>query len=216
MRLNKQLLTSIVFFFFIIFSSEIIAASGSVTVGFAGTHSSRGAFVDITANQDLSVTGFDLNLAVGAVTVDIYSKVGATTVSDTTNSASWTLYQTVNVTGNGQGIATNVAINPFPITSGQTVAFFTVTDLDGKMYNGNNGGDTTSATNSALTILSAFEAHGIFSNAYTGWPWQGTVFYNTGGAVTPATIPTLSQWALLLLIISLGFISYRVSYQRTK
>jgi hypothetical protein len=184
------------------------AAPGSLSVGFAGTHGSQGAFLDVTANQDLNITSFDLNLGTGSVDVTIYHKVGATTLADTTNSGAWTFYQTVSVTGAGQGTGTNVPITPFPIASGQTVAFFIASDTDGLLFNADGDGVTSGASDSAMTIFSAFEAHGIFTNSYEGWPWQGTVNYDTGFAPN-VPIPTLSQWGVILLALMLGFIALR-------
>lgn len=188
------------------------AASGSLSVGFAGTHGSRGAFLDITANQDLQVTSFDLNLGVGSVDITIYQKVGATTVADTTNPGAWTTYQTVNVTGVGQGTGTNVPINPFPITNGQTIAFLITADTNGVFFNATGDGATSSATDAAMSIFSAFETHSPFdpSSTYEGWPWQGTVNYNIGAVPVSATpVPTLSQWGVILLVILLGFVGVK-------
>lgn len=181
------------------------AAPGSLSVGFAGAHSSQGAFLDVTANQDLDITSFDLNLGTGSIDVTIYHKVGATTLADTTNSGAWTMYETVNVTGVGQGTGTNVPITPFAIASGQTIAFFIAADTDGLLYNASGELVTSGASDTAMTIFSAFEAHGIFTASYQGWPWQGTVNYDTGSGST-APVPTLSQWSVILLTLMLAFI----------
>lgn len=205
MKLSQLFATFILLFSVV----GVNAAPGSLSVGFTGTHATRGGFLDVTVNQDLEITGFDLNLAQGSQTIEIYYKSGATTLADTTNSGAWTLHDTVVVTGNGQGVASSVSITPFAMSSGQTVAFYTVSDTDGDMFNESGDGATSGASDAAMTILSAFESHGLFSGAYQGWPWQGTVHYNTLDLVAPTSIPTMSVWGLGILAGLLGLIGMR-------
>lgn len=192
--------------------APLALAQGTVSTGFTGSHSSRGAFVDVAATSALSVTSFAMNLAVGPVTVSVYTKAtpGATTSGDTTNAAAWTLLTTVNVTGNGQGTGTGVAIPAVGIGAGQTQAFYLVTDADGKLFNAN--GNVTTASNASMSITGAWESHGLFSNAYNGWGFMGAVCYNGAdcGAVAPPPpqvsqpVPTLSEWVMIAMSMSLA------------
>ncbi len=197
---------------FVLFAALLLAipvasAQGTLSTGFAGTHGSRGAFVDITAIAALSVTSFAMNLATGPVTVSVYTKSGATAGSEDTAGA-WTLYTTVAVTGNGQGTGTGVLIPPFAIGAGQTYAFYLVTDADGKIFNAN--GPVSSASNADISFAGNYESHGLFASTYNGWGFQGTVCYNGGDCgAAPAPlpqqpVPTLSEWALIVMSLLLA------------
>jgi hypothetical protein len=200
------------FFAALLLGAPLALAQGTVSTGFAGAHASRGAFVDVAATSALSVTSFAMNLATGPVAVTVYTKAaaGATASGDTTNAGAWTLLTTVNVTGNGQGIGTGVAIPAVAVGAGQTQAFYLVTDADGKLFNAN--GNITTASNASMSITGAWESHGLFSNTWNGWGFQGTVCYNGAdcGAVAPPPprisepIPTLSEWAMIAMSMALA------------
>lgn len=157
--------------------SSVAADTGSLSVGFAGTHLSSGAYTDFTAAVDLTLTGFDLNLVTGSVTVDIYYKAGTATGFTSTPGA-WTLLASVPVMGNGQGVATYVAIPGISIAAGETYAVYFY--ADNQIYNAD--GPITGASNAHLTIVGAWENHGApFGGAiYNGWGWQGTAYYSYG------------------------------------
>ena len=204
---------------FVLFAALLLAiplasAQGSLSVGFGGAHASQGAFVDITASRALSVNGFAMNLATGPVTVTVYTKSGTTAGSEETPGA-WSLYTTVAVTGNGQGTGTGVAIPPFPIGAGLTYAFYLVTDTDGKIYNAD--GPITGASNADMSFTSAYESHGLFTDTYNGWGFQGTVCYDGAdcGAApvyVPTEVPTLSEWGMIglsLLVAALAAVQLR-------
>jgi hypothetical protein len=198
----------------------LASAQGALTVGFAGTHPSRGAYVDITASRALSVTSFGMNLATGPVTVSVYTKSGATAGSEATSGA-WTLLTTANVTGKGQGTSTGVSIPAFAIGAGQTYAFYLVTDTDGKLFNGSGSGVTSGTSNADMSWISRYESHGLFSITYNGWPFQGTVCYDGGdcGAaapVAPTEIPTLSEWGMLLLSLLVAGLAAARLYRRNR
>jgi len=197
----------------LLLAAPLALAQGTVSTGFAGTHASRGAFVDVAAMSALSVTSFAMNLASGPVTVTVYRKtaLGATTSGDTTNAGAWTQVAVVSVTGNGPGTGTGVGIPSVAVGAGQTQAFYLVTDADGKIYNAN--GNITTASNASMSITGAWESHGLFASTYNGWGFQGTVCYNGAdcGAVTPVPppqalqpIPTLSEWAMIAMSMALA------------
>jgi hypothetical protein len=195
----------------LLFTISLASAQGTLTVGFAGTHSSRGAFVDVTAVAALNVTSFAMNLAAGPVAVTVYTRTaaGATQSGDTTSAGAWTLLTTVNVTGNGQGVATGVTIPSVAVGAGQTRAFYLVTNADGNIFNAN--GPTTGASNAAMSFAGNWESHGLFASTFNGWGFQGTVCYDGGfcGAAAPPVaiqtpIPTLSEWALIAMMLLLG------------
>jgi hypothetical protein len=204
----------------LLLAAPLAMAQGVLSAGFAGTHGSRGAYIDISATSALNVTGFAMNLQTGPVTVTVYTKSGTTAGSEATSGA-WTLWTTVNVTGKGQGSGTGVAIPPFAIGAGQTYAFYLVTDTDGKLFNGCCDSATSAASDATMSWISRYESHGLFSVTYLGWPFQGAVCYNGGdcGAAAPVAateIPTLSEWGMILLSLLVAGFAAAHLYRRNR
>jgi hypothetical protein len=201
----------------LLIAAPVAVAQGTLSVGFAGTHASMGAFIDVTALQATSITGFQMNLATGAVTVSVYTKAG-TTAGFENNAGAWTLHATVSVTGNGQGVATNVSIPPFAMTGGQTTAFLLAVDTNGKMFNDCCGSATSSAADAVLSFVSRYDTHNPFSGSstYLGWPFQGAVVYGAVIPAAPTDVPTLSEWTLVALMLTIALFAAASLRQRRK
>jgi hypothetical protein len=202
---ESNVIKKIVVFAALLLAVPLAHAQGALSVGFGGTHASRGAYIDVTNTGGTShnVTGFALNLGTGSRTISIYTKSG-TAAGFLTSSGAWTLYATVNVTGKGQGTGTGIAIPAFAIGTGQTYSFYVVSDTDGTLYNSCCDSAVNGAGDGNMSWTSGWESHGLFATTYTGWPFQGTVCYDGGdcGAAAPyvpVEVPTLSEWTLIAL-----------------
>ena len=179
------------------------AQAGSISTGFDGAHETRGAFVDVTPTRNMQITGFALHMNAVPATIDVYTKPGATTSATASDPTAWTLLTTVEIDGNGPGVGTGINIPAVSINAGDTVAFYLVSDQDGKMLVSNS--PVTSASNADVTIEGNFESHGLFTSVFAGWGFLGTVCYDGGDCGAAASIPPLpvpftsGLWVLLLL-----------------
>jgi hypothetical protein len=82
---------------------SLSASGNSITTTFAGNNQFTGNMFDIAiGSSSVNVTGLDVNVDTGSMTIDAYMTPG-TFAGNTTNPAVWTLVSATAVTGLGEG-----------------------------------------------------------------------------------------------------------------
>lgn len=157
-----------------------------LTTLFASNNNFAGNSFDITASTDLTVVGFEVNLAtiVPLWTVQVYTRAGTANGFEQ-NPAGWTLLGTVQVVGAGVDQPTHVDVGGLAMTTGETVGVIitvveAVSGVGGFNY---TNGDPTVYSNADMSITT-------YAGLGNGWPpssvfpgrmWNGTVHYNYSG-----------------------------------
>jgi MYXO-CTERM domain-containing protein len=160
----------------------LLPASGnSITTTFADNNQFTGNMFDIAiGSSSVNVTGLDVNVDTGSMTIDVYITPG-TYVGNTTNSAVWTLVSATAVTGLGAGVETPVAVTPFTLSGGATYGMYVTIDENVNqaphMYytNGNN-----TYSNADLTLTLGDGIGGLFGSldVTASRTWNGVIDYN--------------------------------------
>jgi hypothetical protein len=98
------------------------AYAGTLTTEFAGGNGQDGNMFDVVVGSNpLTITGFDLYLSSGTMTIEVYAKNG-TWVGSENNPLAWTLVSSVpNVVGPGP---THIDVTPFVLTAGSVWALY--------------------------------------------------------------------------------------------
>ncbi|MBN1180397.1 MAG: hypothetical protein JXD18_14400, partial [Anaerolineae bacterium] len=107
----------------------VAAASGSITTMFAFNNGALGNMFDITAAEDITITGFDINIDTPGASnlVLVYYKQGSYVGSETT-AGDWTLLGSATVTSNGEDVPTPLAVGGLTIPAGETYGLFITLD----------------------------------------------------------------------------------------
>lgn len=185
-------LLSVVFFFSLCLTMVLpsMASAQTLTTTLAGGNSFNGNMFDIVARDDLTIDGFDVNIATGSQTIEIYYKSGSYSGFET-NSAAWTLAGSASVSGAGQGTAVTVPVDVnLSITSGQRYAFY-VTNTSGTMFY--TDGSTEGAVYAQNADLFFYEGVGKaypFGSTFTPRIWNGVIRYSKNNQ--PPTIAPIS------------------------
>ncbi len=104
-----------------------VNAAFTLQTTFVGGNGFSGNMFDVVAKNDISVTGFQLNVdSFSILNYEIYTKTD-TWVGFQNNSAAWTLIGSGTVQGNGQGNASDLIslTSPVSIATGSSTAFYT-------------------------------------------------------------------------------------------
>ncbi|MEM6261584.1 MAG: PKD domain-containing protein, partial [Bacteroidota bacterium] len=173
------------------------AKQDTLDTQYDGQDFGAGNFFDVTANFDITVDSFAMNiddLGVTTEEVKVYFKPGSYQGFQT-NPGAWTLVDSVVVTPNGQGALTRIPIGGLNIQAGQTVGM--AIEVEGS-FNAvfTNLPAGTQSSNRELTITSG-EGFGppIFGTPIPDRAWNGTIYYTGPGCespriAVPATIST--------------------------
>lgn len=164
----------------------------SLTTQFASDNNFAGNSFDLIATGDITVVGWDINLATYLPDYDInvYWKEGTASGFEQ-NAAPWTLLGTENVVPNGVDIPTHVDIGGLEINAGDTVGVIiqspdAVSGTGGFMYT-NNGPFTYSNSDLSIITYRGLSAEWPPSSAFTYRGWNGTVHYDYGVALARET-----------------------------
>lgn len=149
-------------------------SADTLTTTFLSNNGSGGNFFDVNVLNNLTVTGFEVNLSAAAgtpVTVGVYYRSG-TFVGNTGSAAGWTFAGTFNATAGGTNLPTSVVL-PTGIALPTGVSAFYLYKADAGVYNWNyvNGAAVGNLFASDAN-LQIFEGNGIADAA----PFTGLVF----------------------------------------
>jgi hypothetical protein len=146
---------------------------------FEGGNGAHGNMFDIYAYNDLTITGFDLNVdSFGSETVEIWYRSGSYYGYESSSSY-WTLLAVVNVIGEGSGNPTHVNVDPFHIQEGQSYGLYIW--LDSGTSGGIDYSDGTEVySNSDLQITSGTGNGADWGSVYQPRIWNGAIYYQPG------------------------------------
>lgn len=197
-----------IFALFVLTSAIFTGASqaATLTTSVTTTGGCEGIFVDVSAKGlPVRITGLE-SVVVGEDDVSVFYKVGSYSGAEQ-NAAAWTLLKTERVSGGSGFIQTLYPINVGPgvtIPAGQTYGFLIwINNASGSgvkaiRYNTDGVNDTTE--DSAIRIYSGQSScGGSVNDPFDGTSniraWRGSVSYEA----VPQAIPTMSEWALMIL-----------------
>lgn len=174
-------------------ASSGMAGAGTLTTGVTGTSSFIGEMFDIVAVNSIEVTGFDVHLAAGTGTYEVWYRPG-THVGFSTSNVGWTLASTTTLVSNGNGTFTPVTNNiSVIIPAGQTYGFYIVANTGPNVrYNPGTALGNIVAQNSDLQLLEGTTGNTYFNCATSPRAFNGKVIYNTFGCTSPRIPVTLT------------------------
>jgi hypothetical protein len=166
------------------------------------------------ADNDLFVTGFDVNLSYGTYDLALYSINGSWQGSENT-AADWSLLSTTTVSSTGPGIATYADFDDFWLSANSSTGLYiTLTsNLDtGVMYysDGTSVGSLWAA-NSDLQLLEGIGVEYAFGTTYSPRGWNGTIYYETEMSAVP--VPA-AVWLFVSGVIGLAGVARRQQKSR--
>lgn len=186
MKLNRSLAA-------LAFAALIGVSQAQVlSTGFTTNNGQSGNMFDLNATVPLIVTGFDINVDAGAVTINVYSITGGGTfLGQQSNAAAWTLEGSFPVNGAGLNLPTALPQTlAIPVNPGTpTGIYITVTVGTGLNYTTGpaNSFQGTLATDGILSVTSGIgKALPLFTGANFGGltpgttasrQWSGNVYY---------------------------------------
>lgn len=140
------------------------------------------------ADNDLYITGFDVNVGYGTYDMALYSINGTWQGSENT-AANWSLLSTTTINSTGSGAATYADFDNFWLSANSSTGLYiTLTsNLDsGVMYysQGTAVGNTWAA-NSDLELLEGIGIEYAFGTTYSPRGWNGTVYYEMSASEVP-------------------------------
>ncbi len=154
------------------------ASGGDLTSTFTSNNGQNGNMFDLVALNDITITGFDINMAAGTQTAEIYHRVGGYAGHETT-STSWALVGSTSVTSTASDVAT-----PVPLTmsinanAGETHSFYvTLTSGSMRYTNGTSEGAVYAADDNAQILEGVGKAY-PFGATFRPRVWNGTVHYD--------------------------------------
>lgn len=180
------------------------AQTQSLNVPGGTDNAARAIMFDITAANTVTITGFSLRAIQTDGPVRVYGRVG-THVGNTGSSAGWTLLAS-GVMSSGADVAFPSAMS-MVIPAGQTGAIYIASDDVYFEYRSGTGVGNTVVADADIALLegTAKSAPDFSPIDYTQRIFVGSVSYLIGShAPAPAPIPTLSEWALILLGVALA------------
>jgi hypothetical protein len=179
----------------LIVAAASLARGSSIFTTFAGGNRFTGNMFDVSVGSSaLLVTGLDVNVDTGSVTINVYTKAGTYVGSDT-NSAAWTLDSSTTVTGLGTNNETFVSVTPFLLAANAVTGMYVTVDSNTNappyMYytNGNN-----TYSNADLTLTAGEGLGGLFGSLATtqSRTWNGQIDYTVQTATPePSTFGLL-------------------------
>lgn len=161
-------------------------SNGLTTPFNSGGNIADGVMFEITANQNIFVTGFTGNIS-GSGTLEIYVKDGSYSGSETV-AANWTLLGTPTVTSSGINVPTFI---PFPmvlpISLGGTKSFYITGQNPGPefLFTASGTEGSVLASDGSISINTGIGIEYPFSSTmYSPGSWNGIIHY--GKSYTPS------------------------------
>ena len=151
--------------------------SGSLKTTYLGSNGHDGAMFDITANETMTITGFDLAHDFSdPVTIEVYYTPGGYAGNES-NAAAWTLLGTDTVYPNERGVAAFAEIGGLSIKPGETYGIYITevgTAAGAMRYD--NGSQTFD--NGEIRIETGVGLAYPFGSSFSPRTWNGTVYYS--------------------------------------
>ncbi len=163
--------------------------AASITTTYDGALGQEGNMFDVlVADNDLYITGFDVNMGYGTYDMALYSIDGTWQGSENT-AANWSLLSTTTVASAGPGTATYADFDNFWLSANSSTGLYiTLTsNLDtGVMYysQGTAEGNLL-AGNSDLQLLEGIGVEYAFGTTYSPRGWNGSVYYEMSASEVP-------------------------------
>jgi hypothetical protein len=169
----------------------VLAFSANLTTTFAGGNglasvTSSGNMFDLNVlSNGITVTNLDVSTnSTGALTVNVYTKLGTYSGSQT-NSSAWTLVSTgtATATTSGNGSITAVDIGDFNLSASTLYGVYV--ELVGTGIRYTNGANTYS--NPDIQITTGDGLNGSFGSGGVLSPrtWNGKIYYDTAPTAVP-------------------------------
>lgn len=190
------------------------ATAASITTTYDCCLGQEGNMFDVVvADNDLYITGFDVNVGYGTYDMALYSIDGSWQGSENT-AANWSLLSTTTIASAGPGTATYADFDNFWLSANSSTGLYiTLTsNLDsGVMYysQGTAAGNTWAA-NSDLQLLEGIGIEYAFGTTYSPRGWNGTVYYEMSASEVP--VPA-AMWLFASGIIGLTGVARRQRQQ---
>jgi hypothetical protein len=165
-------------------ASAASAQTCSLTTTFAGGNSQDGNMFDLVGLNTVIITGFDINLEVGANDIEVYTCNTGTYVGNETNSAAWTLVGSAQgVPSSGTDVPTPVNFQPplqIVLGAGMTQGFYvTATNATSNNFSYTNGSSLGAvfAADANIQFLEGVGKAYPFGGTYTPRIWNGIIYY---------------------------------------
>lgn len=187
-----------------------LVTAASITTTYDCCLGQEGNMFDVlVADNDLYVTGFDVNLSYGTYDLALYSIDGSWQGSENT-AANWSLLSSTTVSSTGPGVATYADFDDFWLSANSSTGLYiTLTsNLDtGVMYysNGSAVGNLWAA-NSDLQLLEGIGIEYAFGTTYSPRAWNGTIYYEVSTSEVP--VPA-AVWLFASGLIGLATVARR-------
>lgn len=178
----------------------------TLSTGTVSNNGTGGIFMDLTSigGNDLSITGFDTQLA-GTIlgNYQVWTRPG-TYVGNTTSSVGWTLSETI--TGTGAGTTVTVALsaltNPISVTNGNTVAVYLhgTTTGAGIRYFGTGTTSTSNYNDTNLALFTNISRTGAIAfggTQFTPRAFVGNIHYSVTAVPEPSTFGLAAMAGIL-------------------
>ncbi|MFC5344879.1 IPTL-CTERM sorting domain-containing protein [Brevundimonas staleyi] len=181
-----------------------VAAQTLVAPG-AVDNAVQGQFFDLPATNDVTITGLTFRRIETAGTYRVYGRAGSH-VGATQSSTGWTLLATGPMAA-GDNITFPTPFS-FGIPAGQTRSLYVVANEGRQGYRTSSTFGAVIASDANLAILEGTGQRAIggdFTDLdFSPRAFIGTVHYSLGLPPVPAPVPTLSEWAMILLGLMLA------------
>lgn len=181
-----------------------LAQAQTVSTPTPSDNGNAGIMFDVTATNAVTVTGLANEFDSGpAQTVNIYTRPG-THVGFEDASAGWTLVGTASVTGTG-AVQSIPAVLSVPIAAGQTQGFYIAASTIG--YRNGTAVGAVAASDANIQIREGTGKSGppdFTAGVFQPRVLVGSVTYTPGAAPPPTVVPTMTEWAMILLGLTLA------------
>ena len=184
--------------------------AASLTTSYDCCLGQEGNMFDVVVDDnDLFVTGFDVNLGYGSYDLALYT-VDSSWQGNENNAANWSLVSTSSVSSTGSSTATFADFDDFWLSANtSTGLYITLTnnlDVGVMYYTQGTGVGNLWAANDDLQVLEGIGLEYAFGNSYSPRGWNGTIYYDVETSAVP--IPA-AVWLFFSGLIGLAGVARR-------
>jgi hypothetical protein len=184
-------------------AANSFAGSLSTIYGTNNNGSFGGAvyFDTIIGANDLTVTGFDMNLfnTASTFTLNVYTRSG-TYAGATGSTTGWTLVGTGTGTGSAKDLPSHVDLNSTFLLGAGTTTGMALELVDNSNAYTNGTGANQSYSNSDLSLSLGAASNAPFDGApFSPRVWNGGIYYRASSVPEPASFAVLGLGAIALI-----------------